>query len=388
MTLLNPYTPGAGTSPALLAGRTAQIAVLRNLMDQVEAGRTGNPLIYVGLRGMGKTSLLYTAQDLLREQGWLVGYYEVRRSVAPGILVQNIIAGSAQFATGKLREALANGSHRIGGMKLTLGPAGFSFGIDTDRNEDTAVDPFLALVTFLRRLGSDARANGVGVALLIDEVQLFRKSDLALLIQALSALRGEPIVLIGAGLPGLPAAMAGANTYAERFRFEDIGTLSDEDAREAVVAPAFGQGVLWDDAATSILIDAAQGYPYFVQLYASEAWNVAGGASVITPEHVRESHEAVQQQLNIGLYAARYDRLSAREREYVDALAALMATGLNRVGSGAVAKELGKPLNTLTPVRDRVIKKGVVHSPVVGTLEFSVPGFASYVRKRTAEQGF
>ncbi|WP_104083279.1 ATP-binding protein [Cryobacterium sp. Y11] len=384
MNLLNPYTPGAGTRPTLLAGRGTQTALLRNLADQVEAGRTGNPIVYIGLRGMGKTSLMYAARDLLRERGWLAGYFEVRRNVEPGVAVQTIIADSAQLSTGKLRAALAAGGHRIGGMKLTLSPAGFSFEIDTDkRTANPVADPFPALVAFLRALGADARANGVGVALLIDELQLFRKRDLAVLIQALSALEDEPIVLIGAGLPGLPADMAKANTYAERFRFEGIGPLHDPDAKEAVVGPAFGQGILWDAHAVSSLITSAQGYPYFLQLYASEAWIAADGAPTITPEHLEASTNAAQRQLNVGLYTARYDRLSGREREYVDALAALMPSNVDRVGSSDVAHKLGKTLSVVAPVRDRVIKKGIVHSPAFGMLEFSVPGFASYVVARS-----
>ena len=269
-------------------------------------------------------------------------------------------------------------------MKLTLSPAGFSFEIDADKRTATpTADPFPALVAFLRTLGADARANGVGVALLIDELQLFRKRDLAVLVQALSALENEPIVLIGAGLPGLPADMAKANTYAERFRFESIGSLSDPDAKEAVVSPAFGQGILWDERAVGTLIAAAQGYPYFLQLYASEAWIAADGAPTITPKHLQTSADAAQRQLDVGLYAARYDRLSDKEREYVDAMAALMPPNVGRVGSGAVAKKLGKTLTVVSPVRDRVIKKGIVHSPAFGMLEFSVPGFASYVVARS-----
>lgn len=55
-----------------------------------------------------------------------------------------------------------------------------------------------------------------------------------------------------------------------------------------------------------------------------------------------------------------------------------------RVSSGKVAALLEKPLNAVGPIRDRVIKKGIIHSPQFGTLEFSVPGFADYVSRRTA----
>ena len=280
-TRINPYTPGAGTRPSVLAGRASQLALIQSLADQVEAGKQANPIIFTGLRGMGKTSLLYHARELLRAKGWLAGYYEVRRDVEPGIAIQTIVADSAQLATGGLRRALADGAHRIGNVRLALGPTGFSFAVAA-KPSDSVVDPYPELVAFLTKLGTDARANGVGVALLIDELQIFRKRDLALLVQALSAVKEAPIVLIGAGLPYLASEMAKANTYAERFRFEEIASLNDGDAREAIESPAFNQGFFWERDAVADLVAESSGYPYFLQLYASEAWVAAANATTIT----------------------------------------------------------------------------------------------------------
>lgn len=388
--MLNPYTPGAGTRPRSLPGREAQIALVESLAEQVEAGRPANPLVLTGLRGVGKTSLLFESAEVLRRRGWLAGYYEVRRDVEPGEAVRAIVASSAGLTRGGLRRALAAGAHSLGGLTLTAGPAGFTFEVE-GRSRDRAVgDPYDELVAFLRSLSAAARREGVGVALLVDELQVFRKRDVSLLVQALSALNGEPVVLLGAGLPYLAAELSGANTYAERFRYEQIDRLTDADAREAVAAPAFDQGVVWDDDALDALLALAEGYPYFVQLYASETWTAAGGAPRVRLEHVRAAVPAVRRQLDSGLFAARYERLSEREREYVDAMVVVADESADpsagpptRVSSGEVAARLGKSLSQLATTRGRVIRKGVVHSPVHGELEFSVPGFADYVRRRT-----
>ena len=394
MPRINPYTPGAGTSPTVLAGRETQIMLIESLAAQVEAGRQANPIIYAGLRGMGKTSLLHRARDILLARGWLAGYYEVRRDVDPGVAIRTIVADSAQLSTGPLRTALANGGHRLGAMKLSLGPTGFGFAADTlPAGTDTGADPYPQLVSFLRQLGDSARKNGVGVALLIDELQIFQKRDLAVLVQALSAIKDSPIVLIGAGLPHLSSEMSKANTYAERFRYEEIDSLTDADARHAVFDPAFDQGVIWDDLALDMLVREAEGYPYFVQLYASETWVRAGDEPRVTAGHVLAAESSVRRQLDVGLYAARYDRLSDREREYVDGMVEVMtragtdAGRGRRVSSGEVAAVLGKTLNAVGQARDRVIRKGIVHSPQFGMLEFSVPGFADYVRRRSATAG-
>jgi hypothetical protein len=54
------------------------------------------------------------------------------------------------------------------------------------------------------------------------------------------------------------------------------------------------------------------------------------------------------------------------------------------VRSGDVAQALGKSLSDLSSIRDRLIRKGVIHAPTVGALSFSVPGFRDYVTRRAA----
>lgn len=397
MSRINPYTPGAGTRPPVLAGRDTQMSLVRSIADQVEAGREATPLVYTGLRGMGKTALLYEVRDELRERGWLAGYYEVRRDVEPGAAVASIVAEGARLASSRLRKALVSGTHHVGNAKLSFGPAGVSLEIGT-KDQAPIADPYPELVALLQRLGASARGAGAGLALLVDELQVFRKRDLAVLIQALSSVREEPIVLVGAGLPYLPSEMSKANTYAERFRYEVIDSLHDSEIRLAVTEPAKHEDVAWDPGAVERVVDLSLGYPYFVQLYASEAWRSSGDAPRVTAAHVDLAIDPVQRQLDTGLYAARYDRLSDTEREYVHAMVRAMqldqAEALfdlrlrsERVGSGDVAAALGKTINAVAPTRDRVIRKGVIHSPRSGLLEFSVPGFERYVSSRMQADG-
>ncbi len=399
MSRTNPYSPGAGTRPPVLAGRAGQLALVRSIADQVEVGREANPLIYTGLRGMGKTALLKEALDELRRRGWLAGYYEVRRDVDPGAAVASIVDDGARLADGGIRKALKDGIHRIGQAKLAIGAAGVSLEImPADSAGAAASDPYPALLTLLRDLGESARKTDTGVALLVDELQVFRKRDLAVLIQALSAVKELPVVLIGAGLPYLPSEMSKANTYAERFRYESVDSLRESDIRLAVTEPAKKAGVTWEDAAVNRVVELSAGYPYFVQLYASETWEAADDAADITANDIDAALVPVQRQLDTGLYAARYERLSETERAYVHAMVRTMDLERSetpfdlrlqpeRVGSGDVAANLGKSINAVAPTRDRVIRKGVIHSPQFGLLEFSVPGFATYVSRRMQSEG-
>jgi hypothetical protein len=386
---LNPYTPGSGTAPPILAGRDDQLALIDSAADQVEANRQANPMIFVGLRGMGKTSLLQTCQDRLRSRGWLAGWTETRNKLDPRDAIRNIVAEAAGMSVPGLQNELANGEHSINGTTLQRRSGGFSFGIEA---RPEARDAYDDLVAFLRRIGSAARRNKVGVALLIDELQIFHKRDLAILVQAISAVKTEPVVLIGAGLPHLPTVMAKANTYAERFRFEKIDDLDEEAARLAVTGPAAAEGVAWKDDALELLLAHCDGYPYFIQLYASETWNRRDGTSAIETHHVRSALASAQRVLDSGLYTARFERLSPKERDYVGAMVTLINRdrdvnvfqGIVRgdlIESGRIAKSLDKPMTAVAPVRDSIIRKGIIHSPVRGLLAFSVPGFADYVTR-------
>ena len=49
----NPYTPGAGRKPPMLAGRDRDLAGFQTLIERLGAGGYERSLIYSGLRGLG-----------------------------------------------------------------------------------------------------------------------------------------------------------------------------------------------------------------------------------------------------------------------------------------------------------------------------------------------
>lgn len=54
----NPFSPGAGTPPPELAGRSVLIDRVRVLLARIREGRPEKSTLLVGLRGVGKTVLL------------------------------------------------------------------------------------------------------------------------------------------------------------------------------------------------------------------------------------------------------------------------------------------------------------------------------------------
>ncbi len=74
----------------------------------------------------------------------------------------------------------------------------------------------------------------------------------------------------------------------------------------------------------------------------------------------------------------RFDRLTPSEKNYLRAMAHL-GPGSNR--SGDIATVLGVKINSLGPVRAKLIKKGMTYSPTHGDMTFTVPLFDEFMRR-------
>jgi hypothetical protein len=246
------------------------------------------------------------------------------------------------------------------------------------------------LATVLATVAEAAREDGLGVALIVDELQAVSLASLGALVHVAQDLRDRlPFAFIGAGLPHLPSYIARAATYTERFRYEPTDNLHDQEARAAVLEPAAAEAVSWDDDALGKVVAAAAGYPYFLQLYAFEAWEAAaraGAIQTITLRDVEAAETVAQRQIEAGIYGARFDGATESERKYLFAMSDLIDAEGDRVRSGDVARALDRDLSAVSPTRDALIRKGIVHAPEHGLLAFSIPGFQQYIAKRRSSE--
>lgn len=380
---VNPYCAGAGTQPPLLAGRGRQLAMIEHLANQFEGRRSAESIVWSGLRGMGKTVLLQAALQRFRDRGWLAGYHEVRREAGLGASVASVlIQGNAVLGRSKLARALAWLREVIGSASVstTVGDVTVQLGL---RGSRATALPEDALDALFVRLGEAAADAGVGAVFLFDELQLIARGDLSALLHAANASEDLPVAFVAAGLPDLPSAMAAAGSYAERLYFDRVDWLSDTDVGEALTVPAAEFEVTYEPDALAALVGHIASYPYFAQLYGEETWKAAGTPSdrpgtVITSADVAAAVDPARRRLDEGLYRIRWEKASEAERGYLVAMAGL---GDDRAGSGDVARALGKRTRDVSPLRDRLMQKGIIYAPAHNVVAFTVPGFASFVRR-------
>jgi hypothetical protein len=380
----NPYSPGAGTPPPELAGRDDLREQVRIALERVRAGRSTNSVLMVGLRGVGKTVLL----DRIRDDAESAGIQTLRaeapeRRSLPAILAPELRQALLRLSQNEKARELARRALRglagfVGSLKVKYD--------DIEVGLDLAPEPGLAdngdlerdLQALLEVVGAAAAQVDTAFAMFIDEMQYVEEVQLAALISALhrTAQRQLPVVLVGAGLPQLPGRMGSAKSYAERlFDFPEIGPLSPADAAVALVNPARAEGVEFEPNALTKIIEATEGYPYFLQEWGKHCW-AAAHESPITAEDVETASETAIAALDESFFRVRFDRLTPSEKKYLRGMAQL-GQGPHR--SGDIAHELSRGVQSVAPTRSKLIAKGMIWSPSHGDTAFTVPLFDEFM---------
>src|SRR5215204_5159611 len=386
----NPYAPGAGQRPPELAGRDAELQAFDVVLERIAHGRPERSLVLTGLRGVGKTVLLNQLRSAAIGHGWGTGKIEAR----PEQSLRRPISSALHMA---LRELGAR--HRDQEtMEAVLGVLkAFALrdsadakvrdrwqpGIDVPAATGRADsgDMEIDLVELLSDAAGLAADIGSGIALFIDEMQDVQPDDVSAICAACHELsqQGAPLIVVGAGLPHLPAVLSASKSYSERlFRYLRIDRLDREAADRALLAPAAREEVNFEPAALDALYEAADGYPYFVQAYGKVTWDVAA-ASPITADDVAMAAPVAEAELAVGFFGSRYDRATPAEREYMHAMADLGGAAGAAVSTSEVAVSLGRKPASLSPARDSLIKKGLVYSAERGQIAFTVPHFGRYL---------
>jgi hypothetical protein len=389
----NPYAPGAGQRPPELAGRDRELRQFDVVLERVARGRPERSLVLTGLRGVGKTVLLNALRSQAIGRLWGTGKVEAR----PDQSLRRPLAGALHMAVRELtprHRDPARVDEFLGVLKafaLRSAPEGARLrdrwqpGIDVPASSGRADtgDIEVDLVELLVDAAGVARDVGVGIAVFVDEMQDVPEPDVSALCAACHELsqQGLPLVVVGAGLPHLPAVLSASKSYSERlFRYLRIDRLDRSAADQALVAPAADEGVAFDREALDALYAATDGYPYFVQAYGKVTWDNAPSSPVTRGDVLVASPEA-EAELAVGFFGSRYERATPAERDYLRAIAALSEAGDGAVPTADVANHLGRKPSSLSPARDSLIKKGLVYSAERGTIAFTVPHFGEYLRK-------
>ncbi len=380
----NPFSPGAGSQPPELTGRDEVLARTRITLERLKNRRPDRSQMLIGLRGVGKTVMLNRIDDLVRGAGFHSVILEAPENkrlpeiLSPELRKILLRLSVAAGAKDKLNHALGALRSFASVFKVNIGDVGIGITSAPGISDSGTLDR--DLTDLLVAVGEAAAEKKSIVALLIDELQYVPEEDLGALIAALHRISqlNLPLVLFGAGLPQLAGLAGNAKSYSERlFVFDEIGPLSREFAKAALVDPVRRVGVDFTDGAIDEVIKATEGYPYFLQEWGKHAW-IQAKSSPITRQDVLNASGPATADLDQSFFRVRFDRVSPTERDYLRAMAEL---GPMPHRSGDIANVLERSVELVAPTRARVIKKGMAYAPSHGDTAFTVPKFDEYMKR-------
>ncbi len=378
----NPFNPGFGVAPPLLAGRQA---ILHTVLTGLSRGPGRHEFhsVVVGPRGTGKTVLLAEVERYVElERQSLVLRWSGTESLAQRI------ADQYSALEGRLGGATRRGLRRIDTeVSVKAAPAGV--GVEARFGGRDSPAHVQSVHSLLEQLARAAARRHRTIVILADELQAASSADLRQLgvsIQDVANVRRLPLALVGAGLPNTRHTFQHAKvTFLERLVLAPIGLLSDGDTRDAIEIPIVDAGRRINAAALEILAKASGGYPYAIQLVASYCWDAAGQGAEITARHARIAERKANDDLCSGLFVTLWQRVSPADRTYLVAAARTRnADGESRTAE--IGEFLGRVPSATTAMRDRLVNRhALLYSPARGVVRFTLPGFADWVARQAGQ---
>ena len=377
----SPFTPGETASE--IPGREAQVTQIMGVLGRVavEGRFAGRVRVDIGPRGVGKTSLLRRAERAARDLGLATVFVTAGNGTLTSVVADEVAVLTRGWGHGDVLGG------RVDQVKVSAGVPGVA-AVEVSggaRPGPEATRAFRDLVTAAARAAVED-ADRKGLVLLVDEFQSADAESLRTVAYAWQELQAAespvPAALLGAGLSHTPDVVTRAVTHAERFQYRPMRDLEAHDARQALTAPTAALGVSWATDALETVVERAQGYPYFIQLYGDEVWRAAGDPGLggrLSMDHVLAAQDQVDIDVN-ELYRSRWAKATARERDLLTAMAAQQD---GPVARRDIAEALGVETTALSMARQSLMDKGIVDAPAHGMMQFTVPGFGTYVRTLT-----
>ncbi|WP_283169623.1 AAA family ATPase [Curtanaerobium respiraculi] len=347
----NPFKPTAGRTPPELIGREDILLEFTEGLDN-GPGAPGRLMRLTGMRGMGKTAVLNELGSLAGHRGWTV--------------IDETSTGSVS------QRILQRLSPRTSIRGTTLQPEVLGVSLGAIEFERTSIELRTAM----------EKAAKKGLLITLDEVQDSDSADIATLASTVQHLIREDldIAFVFAGLPSLVEGVVNskASTFLRRAVPFNLGSLSTAEIADSFETTIADSGFHADRQIAETMAEAAQGYPFMVQLVGYYSWQAAA----------RQAKESIgNEEIERGVRTARlrFDEtviepaLHGLPAEQMRFLIAMAQTNTSPCKTAEVAKLMGKTASQISMHRARLISAGIIDAGSWGRLHFAIPFMNEYI---------
>ncbi|OHU47241.1 hypothetical protein BKG82_26670 [Mycobacteroides chelonae] len=365
-----------------LPGRDPQMIGIQERLAYLSYKRSlvGRARVFVGPRGVGKTSLLRLAQ----REAEKLGFATIWVTAGDARPLAAALADELAELSNDWRNA-ASGALKAALKTLKVSIAGISIGVGAAESEVAPIGTGRALQDAVKAAVAGVLEGGSnGLAIFIDEVQGADEVGLLALAYAWQHLQaqadGVPAIILAAGLSHSQDVIAKAVSFGERFEYVPLGNLDTEAAQHALAIPARDLGVAWEEQALNAVLAETQGYPYFIQEFGDKMWETAGyptPGNTLTVQHYRTALKQFHQSRD-RMFRTRWVQTTSAEAKMLAAMAALGDTAVPRK---EIAAHMDVESTAISMARRALMDKGLIEPDGYGKLRFTAPGFGAFIRR-------
>ena len=380
---VNPYRPGAGLMPTYLAGREEDIQNLEQMFDALTMNIPTQSIIFSGLGGVGKTVLINRLQKIAEDKDIFCRNIEVEER---NDFISQIATCAQAFlrkvsTKEKFKNLIQKPLDAIKSLVVSFDPNDNTFSLSLQEKElYKSTNLTQSLTEVFTTIGETAYKSSTPICFFIDEIQYMKPRELGSLIAALHRTNqlGYPVMVVGAGLPKIYKMLSDEKSYSERlFLYKEIGSLNEEQSRNAIVIPASKFGVSFSEGAIEKIISLTKGYPFFIQQMCQVVYKNTDEKE-IKSAHVEENTDEFFQTLDIGFFKVRYERCADSDKKFIFAM---VKCGELPCAISNIAKTLHKNVSQISTTRAQLINKGIIFPIRYKELDFTVPEFSGFIQR-------
>ena len=370
----NPFTPGyGGRVPPMLAGREEEKRSLaRDVEGIARGGHSGGDLALIGPRGMGKTTLLNWLSLHLEKE---IDSGNISRKVRVEGPVSNFPENEDPLDLFRKKSMTS----RIDSLEMDAKLVKASIDVSDDGRyseilkqvaKETKLEPFVVLIDEAHELTTDQLKR------IFNLMQDCRN-------------QGGSVVAVLAGTPHLRDKLEQSRaSFVERGVEVEVGPISRASSREAIEEPLRDIGnIRVESAALEKVLEEAQCYPYFVQLWGQALWEQANrvDSAELQMADIDQCREAVESN-KARLYEQRFGRWEDNELAALTEVARRLLDGSNLGSHGIVKvcelalKGAGQNPAAAADLHKKLVNEGVIFKKA-GQENYGpgIPGFLNHV---------
>ncbi|MBQ9014981.1 MAG: ATP-binding protein [Firmicutes bacterium] len=340
---INPYTPAFGTPPTAYIHREQ----IENQIMNEFCGPGSVPMSYmiIGARGTGKTVLMHEIANRFETSAdWVVARMNPNVDMLDSLLHK--LAGHKKAAPA------------IKSAKINLA----FFGLTVDFSTPQIKDVEEAIAEIVKGL----RDNEKRLLIIVDEAT--NTASMKKFASAYQNLIGQklPVYLLMTGLYENISRLKNEKNLTFLYRMPRIllSPLSLNRIRENYM-----NTLEVDVAAAEMMADITKGYSYGFQLLGKLTWDNRGEYTEILETYRSTLYEMVYEKI--------WEEMSDTDKYVMFCAATTEGTRVTDIRKAA-----GQNTNLFSTYKDRLIKKGLLHSSRYGHVEIALPFFKGFILQR------